>query len=302
MKVSYYPGCTVKNQGLGFETSALAAAEVLNIEMQELPRWNCCGTVFSLASDDLMHYTAPIRNFIRVQEAGYDKVVTLCSMCYNTMKRAELTVKDDPEKLETLNNFMNLEEDYKGNVKLVHLLEMFRDEIGFQVIAKKVLKSLKGLKVAPYYGCTLTRPKEVGIDDYEEPRVMEDLLKTLGAEVISDPLRGECCGSYHTVNAKELVAERTRMIITSAKNKGADVIVLSCPLCEFNLDSRQKETKNIYSDFTGIPVLYFTQLLALAFGLGEEVCKFNLHSVDPYPLLKEKNIIEEGDDNNGKRA
>lgn len=300
MEIPYYPGCTLKAQGLGFETSAIASAKAVDIEMVELERWNCCGTVFSLASDDLMHYVAPIRNFIRVQEAGYDKMVTLCSMCYNTMKRANLLVKNDSEKLKTLNDFMYREEDYKGNVEIVHLLELLRDEIGFETISKKVIRKFNGLKVAPYYGCMLTRPKEVGIDDWEEPQIMENLITALGAEVVDDPMRGECCGAYHTVNSKDLVAERTRLIVTSAKNRGADVIILSCPLCEFNLDTRQKDTVKIYSDFTGIPILYFTQLIALSLGLGKEVCRFDLHYVDPRPLLIEKGIIEEGEDKNAK--
>ena len=300
MKIPYYPGCTLKAQGLGFETSAIASANALDIEMVELERWNCCGTVFSLASDDLMHYVAPIRNFIRVQEAGYDKVVTLCSMCYNTMKRANLMVQSDDEKLKTLNDFMYKEVDYTGKVDIVHLLELLRDEIGFNAITKKVLKKIGNLKVAPYYGCMLTRPKEVGIDDWEEPSIMEELIEALGAEVVDDPLRGECCGAYHTVNAKELVADRARMIVTSAKKRGADIIILSCPLCEFNLDTRQRDTQEIYNDFIGMPVLYFTQLMALALGLGEEVCRFDLHYVDPRPLLIEKGIIEEGEEKNAK--
>ncbi len=302
MNLAYYPGCTLKNQGLGFETSALAAAQALDIEMKELDRWNCCGTVFSLADEDLMHYLAPMRNFVRVQEEGFDKVVTLCSMCYNTMKRTEQIVKDDPEKLKTINEFMYREEDYRGEVKLFHLLELFRDEIGYEEIKKRVIRPLRGLKVAPYYGCMLTRPKEIGIDDWEEPRIMEDLLSAIDAEVVKDPLRGECCGAYHTVNAKELVTERTRMIVSSAKKRGADCIMLSCPLCEFNLDLRQRDTAKEYTDFVGIPVVYFTQLLALALGLTEDVCRFDLHYIDPYPVLVEKNIIEEGEEVHGKKA
>ncbi len=299
MKIPYYPGCTLKTQANGFETSAIKVAGTLDIDFEELERWNCCGTVFSQASDNLMQYLAPIRNCIRVQEAGFDKFVTLCSMCYNTMKRANLQVAHDDEKLKTINSFMYREEDYRGSVEVFHLLEMLRDEVGFEKISKKVIKKLSGLKVAPYYGCMLTRPQEVGIDDLEEPRIMEDLIRALGAEVIDDPLRGECCGSYHTVNAKDLVTERTRMIVSSAKNRGADVIILSCPLCEFNLDTRQKDTKEKYSDFTGIPILYFTQLMALAFGLREEVCRFDLHYIDPRPVLIDKDVIEEGERKNG---
>lgn len=294
MQIPYYPGCTLKSQGIGFENSAKAVLMVLGIEMKELERWNCCGTVFSLASDDLIHYAAPMRNLIRVQETGNNRVITLCSMCYNTLKRSSLLLQNDEEKLNTLNDFMSLEENYKGKVKVLHLLEILRDEVGFETISKKVVKPLKDLKVVPYYGCLLTRPKEVGIDDWEEPRIMEDLMQAMGAKVLDEPLRGECCGSYHTVNSKDLVAERTRMIVSSARNRGADVIVLSCPLCEFNLDARQKDTAEIYNDFVGIPVLYFTQLMALALGLDEKVCSFDFHYVDPRPMLKEKGILDWG--------
>ncbi len=293
MKIPYYPGCTLKAQGLGFEESAVAAASALDIEMEEMIRWNCCGTVFSLASDDLIHHAAALRNLIRVQETGNDRVVTLCSMCYNTLKRVNLEIKNNEEDLEKLNGFMYREEDYLGGVTVLHLLEILRDEIGFDAIAKKVKKPLKDLKITPYYGCLLTRPKEIGLDDWEEPTVMEELLRALGATVVDDPFRGECCGSYHTVTSKDLIAERTRMIVSSARERGADAIVLSCPLCEFNLDARQEDTTERYTDFVGLPVLYFTQLMALSLGCEEEVCRFDLHYVDPRPLLKEKGILEE---------
>lgn len=299
MKIPYYPGCTLKNQALGFEKSALAVTRALDVELQELSRWNCCGTVFSLAHNDLFHNLAPIRNLIRVESAGYDQVVTLCSMCYNTMKRANLIVKNDPSQLKTLNDFMYREPDYHAQVKVIHLLELLRDTIGYKNISKKVLHPLHGLKVIPYYGCTLTRPKEVAIDDWEEPCVLEDLMEVLGAEVIDNPLRGECCGSYHTVNAKELVVERTNMIISSAKKRGADIMVVSCPLCEFNLGTRQRETNQIHSGFSGIPVLYFTQLMVLAFGLNLQSFRPDLHYVDPLPILEQRGIIEEGEITHG---
>lgn len=292
MKIPYYPGCTLKKNASNFETSALAVGKELGIEMIELPRWNCCGTVFTLASDDLMRQAAPIRNLVRVQELGENKVVTLCSMCYNTLKRANLKFKKDEEHLATLNDFMYLEEDYKGNVDVFHLLEILKNDIGFDKIADKVKKPLSGLKVAPYYGCLLIRPKEVGLDDMEEPRVLHSLLESLGAEVIDDPLKVECCGSYQTVSDKEAVADRTYNILTSAQSRGAEAVALSCPLCDFNLDHRQKEVVDKYSDFSRIPVFYFTQLMAIAFGLDESVCRFDLNYVDPRPLLESKNLLK----------
>jgi len=293
MQISYYPGCTVKTKGKGFEESALAALDALGVKMVELPNWNCCGTVFSLSSDDLVHHLAPLRNLLRVKELGETRVTTLCAMCYNTLKRANLLVQQDADKQEKIVNFMDDEEtQYRGEVEVLHLLEFLRDEVGYENLSGKVTNPLKGLKVAPYYGCMLLRPSEIGVDSMEEPKILEDLMQTLGAEVIHDPMRIECCGSYHTVNAVETVADRTYAILGSALRRGADVVVQSCPLCDFNLDHRQKEVAVRYSGFRQVPVLYFTQLLALSLGLGVETCRFDLHYVDPVPLLKEKGLIQ----------
>ncbi|MCK4527287.1 CoB--CoM heterodisulfide reductase iron-sulfur subunit B family protein [candidate division WOR-3 bacterium] len=297
MKVSYYPGCTLKTKARNFETSALAVAEKLGIELIELSRWNCCGTVFSLTDDDLIHHVAPIRNLIRVQEMNKNglvendhRLVTLCSMCYNTLKRANIRVKEKPDDLKKINDFMYLEEDYKGNVEVIHFLELIKD-IGFEKIKENVTNPFKGLKIAPYYGCMLLRPKEVGIDDPEEPVIQEELIFALGAEVIDNPYKKVCCGSYQTIRDKQVVSNLAYDILTHAQNAGAEAISLSCPLCAFNLDSRQKEIKEKHSDFTRIPVFYFTQLMAIGFGLNEDYYGFDLNYVNPEPLLKEKNLI-----------
>ena len=292
MKVTYYPGCTLKANAKNFEDSALYALEQLDIDVEELPRWNCCGTVYSLATDDLIHHMAPIRNLIRVKESGSNRVMTLCAMCYNTLKRANKRMKDDPESLEKINQVMYKEEiNYEGDVEVYHLLELLRDEIQFNNLAQKVTKPLKNLKVACYYGCMLVRPREVGIDDPENPAVMEDFVRALGGEPIDFPYKTECCGSYQTVDKTDMVAERTNQIINSAKDRGADVIISSCPLCVFNLDHRQKQTVQIYQDFEGLPILYFTQLLAIALNCPEEILRFNLHYFDPKPILQEKRLI-----------
>ena len=292
MKITYYPGCTLKANARNFEDSALYALEQLDIDVEELTRWNCCGTVFSLATDDLIHHMAPIRNLIRVKESGSDRVMTLCAMCYNTLKRANKRMKDDPESLEKINQVMYKEEiNYEGDVEIYHLLELMRDEIQFNNLAQKVTKPLKNLKVACYYGCMLVRPREVGIDDPENPVVMEDFVRALGGEPIDFPYKTECCGSYQTVDKTGIVAERTNQIINSAKNRGADVIASSCPLCAFNLDHRQKQTVQIYQDFEGLPILYFTQLLAIALSCPKEILRLDLHYFDPEPILQEKVLI-----------
>lgn len=292
MKLSYYPGCTLKNHAKNFEESTLCSLKHLGIEVEELPRWNCCGTVFSLATDDLIHHVAPIRNLIRVKESNSDKVMTLCAMCYNTLKRANERVKSDPESLEKINNFMSREDvTYKGDVKIFHLLELLRDEIKFENLAKKILKPLKKLKVASYYGCLLVRPKEIGFDDMENPTILENLMTALGATSIDFPYKTECCAAYQTVDKPEIIAERTYQILTSAQNNGAEVVAVSCPLCAFNLDHRQKRTLQLYPEFKKIPILYFSQMIAIAFGCAKEDLRFDLHYVDPKPILKEKELL-----------
>ena len=292
MKLSYYPGCTLKNHAKNFEDSALCSLEQLDIEVEEIPRWNCCGTVFSLATDDLMHHLAPIRNLIRAKESGSDSVMTLCSMCFNTLKAANLRMKSQPEDLEKINEFMYKEDiKYEGDVKVLHLLEILRDEIKFDNLAKKVVKPLKNFKIANYYGCLLVRPKEIGIDNMENPTIMEDLLIALGADPIDFPYKTECCASYQTVDKPEIVADRTYSILSSATGLGAEMVAVSCPLCAFNLDQRQKKTLEKYPDFKTVPILYFSQLMAIALGCPEESLGFDLHYIDPKPILKEKKLI-----------
>ncbi len=292
MKICYYPGCTLKNHAKNFEDSTICSLTAIGVEVDELDRWNCCGTVFSLTTDDLIHHVAPIRNLIRAKEAHYDKVMTLCAMCYNTLKRANERVKSDPDSLEVLNNFMDREEiKYEGDVQIYHLLEFLKNEITFESLAEKIVKPLKKLKIASYYGCLLVRPKEIGFDDMENPTILEDLMTVLGADPVDFPFKTECCGAYQTVDRPDIVAERTFQILSSAQNQGAEVVVVSCPLCAFNLDQRQKKATELFPEFKNIPVLYFTQPLAIALGCPEETLRFDLNFIDPKPLLRKKGFI-----------
>ncbi|MCP2621168.1 CoB--CoM heterodisulfide reductase iron-sulfur subunit B family protein, partial [Candidatus Aminicenantes bacterium AC-334-E05] len=261
MKISYYPGCTLKVNAKNFEDSTIASLKELDVELEELPRWNCCGTVYSLSTDDLIHHVAPIRNLLRVKEQNNNKVVTLCAMCFNTLKRANLKVREEPDSLEKINNLMYLEKlKYEGDVEVLHLIEVLRNEVGFSTLRQKITRPLRNLKVASYYGCLLVRPREIGIDDPENPTIMEELVKNLGGDPIDFPYKTECCGAYQTVDHPEIVISRTYSIISSAQVNGAEVIMVSCPLCAFNLDHRQKETKQKYLEFRPMPILYFTQL------------------------------------------
>ncbi len=286
---AYYPGCTLKTTGKAFEQSAFAIAKVLDIQMREIERWNCCGTVFSLTTDDTMHHIATIRNMIRVEEMGESEVLVLCSMCYNTLKRANNYISTDPVKLAELNDFMYKEElKYSGKVKVRHLLEILRDDVGWDGLREKVTNPLEDIKVASYYGCALVRPQGAGVDNLEDPSVMEDLVRALGAKPVNWPSRLECCGSYQTLANKDLVLERTEHIVSSARESGADLIILSCPLCEFNIGTRQAEVAERSYGFKGLPVLYFTQLMGLAMGIDPD----DLGITDERVLARLKEKVE----------
>lgn len=291
MDLSYYPGCTLKTKAKNFEDSAIASMATLGVNLVELPRWNCCGTVYSLAEDDLVHHLAAVRTLIRAKEQGNGKLVTLCSFCYNTLKRANLLMRNSEEKRNTLNSFMDEEVDYDGQVDVVHLLQVLRDDLGWGAIAEKAKVSLQDLKVAPYYGCTLLRPKEAAIDQVERPTILQELLQTLGAVVVDFPFATECCGSFQIVSNPDFVTERARSILGLALKQGAEAIVLSCPLCNFNLGQRQIELRQKDSDFPEIPIIFFTQLLALSLGLDAKACRFDLNFGEPQAWLQSKGLI-----------
>ncbi len=290
MKISYYPGCTLKTKAKNLEDAAIASMAALGVEFVELPRWNCCGAVHSLADDDLIHHVAAVRDLIRSLEQGSDKLVTLCSMCYNTLARSNLLMREDEVKRKTINDFMDEERDYHGEVEVLHLLTFLRDEIGWDGLREKVKVPLQGLKVAPYYGCTLLRPQNVSIEPPGRPEILTAFLEALGATVVDFPASALCCGSYQVLANPEAAMEVGATILRGALHAGAEALVLSCPLCEFNLAKRQGELVEREKLAQPVPTYYFTQLLAIALGLGEEICHFDLNEHISAELLKAKNL------------
>ena len=291
MKASYYPGCTLKSKAKNLDISAIESLSALGIDLEELPRWNCCGAVHSLADDDLIHHVAPVRDLVRVKEQGSDKVVTLCSMCYNSLARANLLMRDDEEKRETINLFMDEEIDYHGEVEVLHFLTFLKEEIGWEKLREKIKVPLEGLKIAPYYGCTLQRPRDIAIEPPGSFGLMMEYLEALGAIPVSFPAADHCCGSYQLLGNPDAAKDAASLIVNWAGKSEADALALSCPLCEFNLGKKQDillEEKRVAKM---VPTFYFTQLLAIALGLGPEVCHFELNDSASLELLKNKNFI-----------
>jgi heterodisulfide reductase subunit B len=288
MGIPYFPGCTLSTKAKNYDRSGRAVAEVLGLTLEELPEWQCCGATFPLMTDDSMALIAPTRILYQAQQAG-DRVATLCAICFNVLRRSQALLDRDEEMLDRINWFT--EQEYEGDVHVAHFLEILRDELGWEegpsALAEHVEKPLTGLKVAPYYGCLLLRPyEEIGLDDPEDPRILHDLVRALGAEPVDFPFNIECCGAYLTVKDPEVPEALSKEIVASAKEHGADLVITACPLCQFNLDYPQRESGGSRSG-ERVPVLYFTQLMAVALGLPEETWGFEDHYVDPTPLIAE---------------
>jgi heterodisulfide reductase subunit B len=296
VRIPYFPGCTLRTKAQGFDLSARASARALGIELVELQEWNCCGATFPMATDNELALVGPTRVLIEAAahateaaEAQDRRLVTLCAICYNVLKRTAVFLGENEEKRERINLF--IEAEYRADLQVLHLLELLREEPGWSAVRERVTKPLAGLRVAPYYGCLLLRPQdEIGLDDADEPTILGDLLAALGCEVIDFPHKTECCGSYLTVSAVEATEELSYAILHSARSAGAEALVTSCPLCQFNLDYRQDAMRR-HAGFVPLPVLYFTQLLGLALGLDGAGYGFQEHYVDPRPLLIDKAIL-----------
>jgi heterodisulfide reductase subunit B len=291
MKISYYPGCTLKTQAKNLESSALASMKALDIEYEELPRWNCCGAVYSLSDDDLIHIVAPVRDLIRVREQGHDVVMTLCSMCYNTLARANDLMKNDEEKRKTINDFMDEEPDYGGEVRVVHLLDYLRDDFGWDKLKEKIKSPLDGMKVAPYYGCTLLRPREVAIDHPDNPTVMHKFLNVLGAQAIDFPEAIECCGTYQILSNPDTAIDLSHKILKGAVDHGAEALALACPLCDYNLGKKQNLILEKHEGMSEVPIYYFTQLLAVALGISEKENCLELNHDSSRELLQSRKLL-----------
>jgi heterodisulfide reductase subunit B len=286
MKYTYYPGCTLYTKARNLDLCARKAAEKVGFELVEMPSWNCCGAIYNSGSDDIAAQVGPLRNLAKASQLG-DKLVTLCAACHNVLKRVQdrLDAQGNEVERERLTTFVD--EPFERPVKVLHYLEVLKNDIGFDRVKERVTKSLAGLKVASYYGCLMVRPKEVlGFDDAENPQVMDDLMRALGAVPTRFDFKTECCGGYLVVNKREVAKLCSQKILDNAKGWGAEAIVTTCPLCQYNLDSLRSAGAP-----GAIPVFYFTQLLGLAVGLAQDELGFDYNRLDPVPFLKAKGLL-----------
>ena len=260
MKVSYFPGCTLKTKAKDLDLYARRSAEVLGITLEEIENWQCCGGVFTTAKDEV----ATKLSSVRVLKAAKDKqqpLVTVCSACHNVVKQTNHAMENDKEFADKVNRYMGADGPYDGSTEVYHFLELIRDVVGFDKVKEKVVNPLNGEKIAAYYGCLLLRPGAVmQMDDPENPQIIEELIRALGGEPVIYNARNECCGGYVILEDGEFAARKSGAITANAKSFGASRMVTACPLCKYNLEQHEKE----------LPIVYFTELLAEALGVKED--------------------------------
>ena len=259
MVYSYYPGCTLKNKAQDLDRYARLSAQALGITLEEIENWQCCGGVYPMAKDEIATKLSSVRALADAKAHGRD-LITLCSACHNVLKQVNNDMLTDEDICTRANNYLKLDEEYHGETKVVHYLEMLRDVVGFDTLKSKVVNPLTGKKIGAYYGCLLLRPgKVLQMDDPENPKIMEDFIRALGAEPVIYPMRNECCGGYVVVEDKEFASKKANAVADNAKQNGAEMLVTACPLCKYNLVKSQSD----------VPVVYFTELLAEALGVKE---------------------------------
>jgi heterodisulfide reductase subunit B len=262
-RYAYFPGCTLATTAVEYDASGRAAAQALGVDLHELEGWNCCGATFPLSTENVMDLIGPARNLIAAEQRQED-LVTLCAVCFNVLRRTDGFLKAHAAETDRMNQFLEPGR-FAGSGRVRHLLEVLRDDLGWEAVAARVTRPLTGLKVAPYYGCMLLRPSaEMGLDDAEAPTILSDLLRALGAESRPMSHATECCGSYLLVSQPEVTSRLSQDILRSAKRAGAQAIVTACPLCRHNLEQADSARAA-----DRLPVVYFTQLLAAALGLPE---------------------------------
>jgi heterodisulfide reductase subunit B len=283
----FYPGCSLESTARDYYLSTQAVARALGLDLPELPDWTCCGSTPAHQSSDLLALALPARNLFA---AGGNTVAVCCAACYSRLKAANHRLANDPETRARVAEALGT--DYDGSTPVQHLLEILVRDLGLAKVKARVSKPLRGLRVAAYYGCLLTRPPEAThFDDPENPRLLDDLLAAAGAEPVEWPHKTECCGASYSITNVEIVEMLSSDILAMARDAGADCIATACGMCQLNLDLRQGDIEKKLGERFQLPVFYFTQLLGLAFGLGPRELGLRSLIVSPMRLLAEKGIL-----------
>ena len=301
-KVAYYPGCALEGSGHAYNRSTKALGKELGLELVEVENWNCCGAMEVKNIDPrLQTYLSSRVMSIAANEMDFDVVMAPCNGCYHNLKKAEYDLAHDPESVEVVDRLSKKagHATYKaGDVETIHALDWIKDAIGEDGIRTRVKNSLKGLKIANYYGCMYTRPRHIfpekdqgpGSESTARPHFMDDLLAAAGAENVDFPLKTACCGGAHTLSDCDTSTKLVVNLLRSAETCGADVIATECPTCHSGLEMHQIRAEKRFGVKTTVKILYFTQLLGLALGVGPRKLGVHENVSDSMAFVKERGL------------
>lgn len=284
MQVSYYPGCSLEHSARDYNESIFGVARLLGLELAEVDDWNCCGATAAHSINDYLALALPARNLVRAERQGRDVVVP-CALCFNRLKAAEKALRGNKAKALGL--------EYQGKIKVWDLLDYLTQPAMLAVIKEKLVKPLQGLKAVAYYGCLVARPPKITDhqEDYEDPQNMDRLLKLLGADPYPWSYKTDCCGAGFTISRPDIIDTLVQRLYDRALEAGAECFVVSCQMCQANLDLPQERISRQAGKQYYLPVLYFTELLGLALGHPEVRTWLSRHFVDPEPLLRRRGLL-----------
>jgi heterodisulfide reductase subunit B2 len=301
-EVAYYPGCALEGSGNGYDVSTRAIARELGLKLHDVKDWNCCGAMEVKNVHPMLQTYLSARNLaIASEQMGLYTVMAPCNGCYHNLKKAEFETATSEQAMQTVQDLARKAEDpvYNGDVRTLHLLEWLMEELGPEGIKERMTKSLNGIRIANYYGCMYTRPRQIfpekdqgpGSESSYKPHFMDDLLAAAGAVNVDYPLKTACCGGAHTLSDSDTSTQLVLNLLQAAEDSGAEVIATECPTCHSGLEMHQVRAETEFGIKTNVKVLYFTQLLGLAMGLSPRKLGIHENVSDSIGLLKEKGVI-----------
>jgi heterodisulfide reductase subunit B len=291
MDIAYFPGCTLYICSSLYNVQSRRIFSEIGINLKEIEDWNCCGATSAGKVNDFLATAMPARNLGLAEDAGFSEMIIPCSACYSRTLIAQKQLKDDPALLEEINS--EFSKKVQGTIKVSSILEVLLNKVESGEVADKIKIKLEGLKPACYYGCLQTRfPGDVSVpDDIENPQGMETILKTLGANPLDWSYKTDCCGASASVNDEETAFKLMSKIMKDAIARGANCFVVTCPMCQLNMDAYQDKFCQKYGIDNRLPVYFITECVGLAFGMGIKELQIDRHFVDGSNLLKGFNIV-----------
>ncbi len=290
-QLAYYPGCSLHSSSELYDVQCKMVFQNLGIELREIEDWNCCGATAAAKTDDFLAVALPARNLGLAAATGLAEIVIPCSSCYSRTLVSQKALAADPALKDSIN--AELSQKIKGDIKVSSILEVLVPKAKSGELTAKTVKKLEGLKPACYYGCLLTRfPLDVDVpDDVENPQGMETILRSLGAVPVDWGYKTDCCGASASVNDADQSQLLMSRIFTDAIGRGANCLVTTCPLCQFNVDAYQDAVGKKYGIEKRLPVYFITELIGVSMGMSPEAMQVDRHFVDAMGLLKELNLL-----------